>query len=259
MPRFRRFPLPSIAPSMIRFHSVTKSFGRTIALHAVDLTFTRGQTTVLIGPSGCGKSTILRIIAGLLEPTTGSVAIDGRVLSPQTVLSVRRRLGYVIQDGGLFPHLTAAQNVLLMARELNRPAGPARERLESLCALTRLQPDLLARYPLELSGGQRQRVSLIRALMLQPDLLLLDEPLGALDPMVRASLLVDLKHVFQQLRATVVLVTHDLAEAASFADQIVLLNAGRIIQQGRLDDFRQRPAAPFVAEFLRAQQVLALP
>jgi osmoprotectant transport system ATP-binding protein len=133
------------------------------------------------------------------------------------------------------------------------------ERLESLRALVRLAPEELARYPLELSGGQRQRVSLIRALMLKPDVLLLDEPLGALDPMVRASLLIDLKAIFNQLRTTVVLVTHDLAEAAHFADHVVLLNDGRVIQQGSLALFRSEPAAAFVTEFLDAHRILAAP
>jgi osmoprotectant transport system ATP-binding protein len=165
-------------------------------------------------------------------------------------------MGYVIQDGGLFPHLTAAQNVLLMARHLRSPDSVNPGRLAELCALTRFPEEGLNRYPVELSGGQRQRVSLMRALMLQPDVLLLDEPLGALDPLVRAGLQTDLKEIFRQLSQTVVLVTHDMAEAGYLADTIVLMSEGRIVQAGTLDDLRDRPATPFVSKFLSAQRSL---
>jgi osmoprotectant transport system ATP-binding protein len=165
-------------------------------------------------------------------------------------------MGYVIQDGGLFPHLTAAQNALLMATYLRRPASEMRSRLKELCDLTHFPPEGLDRYPVELSGGQRQRVSLMRALMLDPDVLLLDEPLAALDPLVRASLQTDLKEIFRRLQKTVVLVTHDMAEAGYLADKIVLLMEGRIIQQGTLEDLRERPASRFVSDFLTAQRSL---
>jgi osmoprotectant transport system ATP-binding protein len=171
---------------------------------------------------------------------------------------LRRRIGYVIQEGGLFPHLTARANILLMAHHLGKSDEEMRARLLELCELTRFPENLLARYPLELSGGQRQRVSLMRALMLSPELLLLDEPLGALDPLVRASLQKDLKEIFARLRQTALLVTHDLAEAAYFGDEIVLMNEGRVVQQGSLTDLRERPANPFVSEFVNAQRSVAL-
>jgi len=164
----------------------------------------------------------------------------------------------VIQEGGLFPHLTARRNVLLMARHLGRNESETRARLSELCGLTRFPENLLDRYPLELSGGQRQRVSLMRALMLSPELLLLDEPLGALDPLVRAALQKDLKEIFARLQQTALLVTHDLAEAAYLGDQIVLMNEGRIVQQGSIVDLRERPASNFVSEFINAQRGLAL-
>ena len=172
---------------------------------------------------------------------------------------LRRRIGYVIQEGGLFPHLTARANILLMARHLGKSDEKVRKRLLELCELTRFSEKLLPRYPLELSGGQRQRVSLMRALMLSPELLLLDEPLGALDPLVRAALQKDLKEVFVRLRQSALFVTHDLAEAVYFGDQIVLMNEGRIVQQGSLADLRERPAGVFVSEFINAQRGLALP
>ena len=153
---------------MIELESVSKKFGATIALHETDLRIEAGKTTVLIGASGCGKSTILRLIIGLLEPTTGTVRIEGQRVSASSVLALRRRIGYVIQEGGLFAHLTAAQNVLLIAKHLKLPAQQMQTRLRELSELTHLPENALSRYPVELSGGQRQRVSLMRALMLQP-------------------------------------------------------------------------------------------
>ena len=223
---------------------------------AIDLSVERGKTTVLIGPSGCGKSTLLRLIIGLLEPDSGEIQFGGTQLRADKIDIVRQRVGYVIQEGGLFPHLTARGNILLMARHLGRDQNEMRARLSELCSLTRFPESLLDRYPLELSGGQRQRVSLMRALMLSPELLLLDEPLGALDPLVRAALQKDLKEIFSRLRQTALLVTHDLAEAAYLGDEIVLMNEGRIIQQGSLVDLQQSPASEFVSEFINAQRVL---
>ncbi len=243
---------------MIELAGVSKRFDSLVALSPTDLVFEPAKTTVLIGPSGCGKSTILRLVIGLLEPTTGQVRFEGQVLGPHNVLALRRRMGYVIQEGGLFPHLTARDNILLLARHLRRPEPQMRERLSELCELTRLPPAALARYPVELSGGQRQRVSLIRALMLRPEVLLLDEPLAALDPMVRASLQTELKSIFQRLRQTVILVTHELAEAAWLGDQIVLLRQGKVVQVGPFGALRDHPADPFVSEFISAQRRLML-
>jgi osmoprotectant transport system ATP-binding protein len=157
----------------------------------------------------------------------------------------------------LFPHLTARANVLLMARHIGKSQDDMETRLEELCELTRFSQNLLARYPLEVSGGQRQRVSLMRALMLSPELLLLDEPLGALDPLVRASLQKDLREIFTRLSQTVLFVTHDLAEANYFGNEIVLMNEGRIVQKGTVTDLRERPADPFVSEFINAQRGIA--
>ena len=244
--------------ALVQLLGVSKSFADAPAVHAIDLSIERGKTTVLIGPSGCGKSTLLRLIIGLLQPDSGEIQFDGAKLGLDKIDIVRRRIGYVIQEGGLFPHLTARANVLLMARHLGRDRNETRARLSELCGLTRFPEALLDRYPLELSGGQRQRVSLMRALMLSPELLLLDEPLGALDPLVRAALQKDLKEIFARLQQTALLVTHDLAEAAYLGDEIVLMHEGRIVQQGSITDLQQNPASEFVSEFINAQRGLML-
>jgi osmoprotectant transport system ATP-binding protein len=242
--------------ALVELVDVSKRFAEAPALHSTNLSIERGTTTVLIGPSGCGKSTLLRLIIRLIEADTGSIEFAGATITEHNIDMLRRRIGYVIQEGGLFPHLTARANILLMARHLGKAESETTPRLAELCELTRFPKDLLARYPLELSGGQRQRVSLMRALMLSPELLLLDEPLGALDPLVRASLQKDLKDIFARLQQTALLVTHDLAEAAYLGEEIVLMNEGRIVQQGSIVDLREKPADEFVSEFINAQRSL---
>ena len=244
--------------ALVELQGVSKTYGATVALHATDLGFARGKTSVLIGPSGCGKSTLLRLVIRLLNPDAGTIHFDGASVTPANIGELRLKIGYVIQDGGLFPHLTARDNIALMAKHLGWPQPKVDERIAELCALTRFPESALGRYPLELSGGQRQRISLMRALMLSPELLLLDEPLGALDPLVRAALQKDLKEIFTRLKQTAILVTHDLAEAAYLGDEIVLMNQGHIVQRGTLEDLRERPAEPFVTEFINAQRALAV-
>jgi osmoprotectant transport system ATP-binding protein len=242
---------------VFELEGVSKRFGTTQALHRVDLRLPAGCTTALLGPSGCGKSTLLRLMNGLLRPDTGRVLFDGQPLPREetAVLAARQRMGYALQGGGLFPHLTAGQNVALMAGYLRWPEARVRARLEALVELTRFPGDALGRFPTQLSGGQRQRVGLMRALMLEPDVLLLDEPLGALDPMVRSELQADLRAIFARLGKTVVLVTHDLGEAAFLGQHVVLLRDGRVVQQGPLDELEARPADPFVTRFIQAQRL----
>jgi osmoprotectant transport system ATP-binding protein len=239
---------------MIELLGVSKRFGGAEVLHAIDLVADAGATTVLIGPSGCGKSTVLRLMIGLILPDAGVVRFDGRAVDARTVDQVRARSGYVIQDGGLFPHLDARANVTLMARHLGWPADKIQRRVDQLVALTRFPGDGLARFPVELSGGQRQRVSLMRALMLDPDVVLLDEPLGALDPLIRAELQGDLRTIFRELKKTVVLVTHDLSEAGRLGNVIVLLRDGHVVQRGTLAELAHAPKDRFVTEFINAQR-----
>lgn len=240
--------------ALVKLVDVSKRYTDATALHATNLSVERSKTTVLIGPSGCGKSTLLRLIIRLIEPDSGSIEFNGEAVTSDTIDSLRKRIGYVIQEGGLFPHLTARANVLLMSHHIGRSREEMQRRLGELCELTRFPEKLLPRYPGELSGGQRQRVSLMRALMLSPELLLLDEPLGALDPLVRASLQTDLKEIFGRLGQTVLFVTHDLAEANYFGDEVILMNEGRIVQRGAINDLRENPADPFVSEFINAQR-----
>ena len=239
---------------MFEVTGVSKAFGDLQALCEVDLRVHAEQTTVLIGPSGCGKSTLIRLMVGLIWPDEGTVTYEGQVLTPANVLSLRQKMGYVIQEGGLFPHLTARKNVALMANYLGWAEDRIDSRIEALVTLTHFPADGLERFPGELSGGQQQRVGLMRALMLDPDVLLLDEPLGALDPMIRADLQSDLRSIFQTLGKTVVMVTHDMGEAGFFGDQIVLMREGEIVQIGSLKNLMQNPAHEFVTQFIHAQR-----
>ncbi len=240
--------------TLIQLKAVSKTYGNLCALKSTTLDIPTGKTTVLIGQSGCGKSTLLRLIIRLITPTTGSITFEGNPLTEQNITTIRHRIGYVIQDGGLFPHLTARDNVTILARHLKHTKSDINRRLDELRELTPLPAHCLDRHPTQLSGGQRQRVALMRALFLDPDLLLLDEPLGALDPIIRSELQTDLRDIFLRLSKTVCMVTHDLSEAAYFADKIVLLQDGKIVQQGIFNDLLDRPADPFVTRFVNAQR-----
>ncbi|HEY1685176.1 MAG TPA: ATP-binding cassette domain-containing protein [Tepidisphaeraceae bacterium] len=241
---------------MFRLDSVFKSYGNERALDGVSLTIAPADTTVLIGPSGSGKSTLCGLLTGLVKPDAGVVYFCDQDIRSGSIRELRQRIGYVIQDGGLFPHLTGRANVSLMAVHLGWSKSKIESRIDELVNLTQLSPDLLARYPAEMSGGQRQRVALVRALMLDADVLLLDEPLGALDPIVRAQLQLELAKIFRELRKTVVLITHDLAEAAFFSDRIVLLRQGRVVQTGSIRELRDNPADDFVRQFVNAHQLI---
>jgi osmoprotectant transport system ATP-binding protein len=207
-----------------------------------------------VGASGSGKSTLLRVILGLLRPDRGEAYVAGLRVGEDTRLEVRRRIGYVVQEGGLFPHLTAERNVTLVARHLGWDEARIGARVDDLAAMAQLDRATLARWPLEMSGGQRQRVGVMRALMLDPDVLLMDEPLGALDPVTRASLQRELAALFVRLAKTVLLVTHDMAEAEALAQEAIVLRAGTIVQRGTVDEMARAPADDFVAALMSARR-----
>jgi osmoprotectant transport system ATP-binding protein len=242
---------------MLELRGVSKAYHPTTVVHPLDLDVAAGEVVVLLGPSGCGKTTLLRLIAGLEALTLGRIRVDSLELSRESLPAIRRKLGYVIQEGGLFPHLTARQNVTLMAQYDGWPRTRTEERLDELVEMTQFPAAALTRYPNELSGGQRQRVSLMRALFLRPQILLLDEPLGALDPLIRAGLQRDLTQVFARIQATVVLVTHDLVEASRLAHRVCVMHDGRIVQQGSFADIVREPRNDFVREFIRSQVISA--
>ncbi len=239
---------------MFELQGVSKHYGQVQALTGIDLNLPSARCTALIGQSGCGKSTLLKLLLGLELPTGGEVRFDGQVLVGEAWIGARQRIGYVPQEGGLFPHLSARDNVTLVARHLGWTPEACAARVEELAALVQLPKAALKRFPNQLSGGQRQRAALMRALLLDPAALLLDEPLGALDPMIRFDLQEDLAMIFSELDKTVVLVTHDLSEAAFLGQEVVLLNAGRVHQSGTIEDLLERPVDGFAERFVRAQR-----
>jgi len=239
---------------MLAIDKLSKSYGARIVLQTISHDFQANRTTAVVGPSGCGKTTLLRLLLGLIEPDSGMVTYDETALTTSNVDELRHKIGYVIQDGGLFPHLTARDNVTLLAKHLGLSDLDMDARLAELGELMQISPDMLARFPKGLSGGQRQRIALMRALMLDPPFLFMDEPLGSLDPMIRFDLQNDLKEIFSRLNKTVVLVTHDMHEAAHFAHEIMLLRDGKLVQRGSLETLLASPAETFVTDFIRAQR-----
>jgi osmoprotectant transport system ATP-binding protein len=238
---------------MITLRSVTKRFGERAALDDVSVEFRSRATHVVLGSSGSGKSTILRLILGLLAPDAGEVAVDGIPVAPATRAGLLQRMGWVVQEGGLYPHLTTHQNVGLAAEPQGWPRERVRARVARLAEMVGFDEATLRLYPRQLSVGQRQRASLMRALMLDPPVLLLDEPLGALDPIVRADLQAQLGQLFQDLGKTVLFVTHDIREAMILGETVTLMTAGRVVQHGTFGDLLRRPADAFVSAFLKAQ------
>jgi osmoprotectant transport system ATP-binding protein len=235
---------------VIAVEGVEKSYEGRRVLGPLSLEIPTGLRLAVVGPSGCGKSTLLRVVLGLVKPDRGRVVIAGEVMSDANKLAVRRRIGYVVQDGGLFPHLTAERNVTLVARHLGWDEARMRQRVGELAAMTGIDERALTRWPLQLSGGQRQRIGVMRALFLDPDVVLMDEPLGALDPITRRKLQAELSTLFRSLKKTVMLVTHDVPEAAFLAEEAVVMRAGNVVQRGSIGAMARAPADEFVRDLL---------
>ena len=224
-----------------------------VIIERISLDCPANQTTVLLGGSGSGKSTVLKMILGLITPKSGLIKFEDKTISEWDKLDLRRRIGYVIQSGGLFPHLTVLANISLVGRFLEKKPEWILSRTSELLDLVNLNESDLIKYPHEMSGGENQRVALMRALFLDPEVLLFDEPLSALDPITRSDLQKDLKQIFNKLKKTVVLVTHDLYEASFFGQSLILLNDGKIEQNGSVEDFLKNPKTEFSKKFINAQ------
>jgi osmoprotectant transport system ATP-binding protein len=241
---------------VIEFRGVDKIFrdprgGEIAAVRGLDLVVQDGETHCLIGTSGCGKTTTLRMVNRLEEPSAGSILVGGEDVAGLDVYRHRRRIGYVVQTGGLFPHMTIARNVGIMCAIEAWPSAKVRERVDELLRLVNLPAaEFASRYPAELSGGQRQRVGVARALALDPDYVLMDEPFSALDPITRAQVHEELAPMFAHVNKTVLLVTHDLAEAFKLADRVSIMDKGQVVQTGTETELTASPANAFVADFL---------
>lgn len=247
------------ARTMIRLAGVRKEYADgTVAVQGLDLEVRAGELVALVGPSGCGKSTTLKMVNRLIEPTTGRIEVDGADVASLDPVELRRGIGYVIQQVGLFPHQRVVQNVMTVPLLLGRPRAEARRRALELLELVGLDPTTHAeRYPHQLSGGQQQRVGVARALAADPPVLLMDEPFGAVDPVVRGKLQDDVRRLQRELGTTVLLVTHDIDEAVALADRVaVLAEGGRLAQFATPAELLGFPAEPFVADFVGAEQGL---
>ncbi|HLS02955.1 MAG TPA: ABC transporter ATP-binding protein [Beutenbergiaceae bacterium] len=236
---------------MIEFHNVTKTYGATTAVEKFSLQIPPGKTTVFVGSSGCGKTTLLRMINRMVDPTDGYITIDGEDIAHQKPVNLRRRIGYVMQSSGLLPHQTVAANVATVPMLQGTSKNEAYGHVPRLLHKVGLDPDLVNRYPGQLSGGQAQRVGVARALAADPNILLMDEPFGAVDPIVRADLQTELLRLQQHIGKTIVFVTHDVEEAFLLGDQVVILREGaQVAQAGSPSSIIESPANSFVSQFV---------
>lgn len=235
---------------MIRFEGVGKRFGDKPVLQGIDLHIEAGSFTTVIGGSGSGKTTLLRMINGLLTPDAGRVRVRGQDVAEADLVQLRRGIGYVIQEAGLFPHLRVADNIAYVPRLLGWPAEQIEQRMRELLALVRLDAGLLPNYPHQLSGGQRQRVGIARALAARPDLILMDEPFGAVDEITRQALQAEIQNIWQQSGATIVFITHDIDEALHLGSHLVVLHQGRIAAHDTPQNLIANPPNAATAQLL---------
>lgn len=244
---------------MIRFEHVNKTYDDGFeALKDINLEFAEGELTVLIGPSGCGKSTLMKHINRLINPTKGKIFVGNRDISQIDPVALRRSIGYVIQNVGLFPHMSIAKNVAVVPNLLKRDKAETERKVDELLHMVNLDPEIYRnRYPSELSGGQQQRVGVIRALAAEPDVILFDEPFSALDPISREQLQDELVRLQQELKKTIVFVTHDMDEAIKIADTIVLMKSGEVVQKGTPEFILRHPANEFVRSFIGKKRLQA--
>jgi osmoprotectant transport system ATP-binding protein len=241
---------------MIELRNVTKSYGKHEAISNLNISFPQNEISVLIGPSGCGKTTTLEMINGLVKPDAGEITIDGKNLTNTDLITIRRQIGYVIQEVGLFPHYNIFDNIALVPRLLKWNEERVRSKVHELMELVNLSSDHLPKYPSQLSGGQQQRVGVARALVADPQYLLMDEPFGALDPINRSRLQEEFLRIQRQLRKTVVFVTHDMDEALKLGDHIAIIKDGQLLQFDSPIKLMREPKTEFVREFIGANRML---
>lgn len=242
---------------MLEFKSVSKVYaGGKKAVDNLDLHINAGEFIVFIGPSGCGKTTTMKMINRLVKPTEGKILINGENIMEKNIVQLRRSIGYVIQQIGLFPHMTIRENISLVPRLMKKSVEERNNRADELIELVNMPKEFLDRYPHELSGGQQQRIGVLRALAANPPLILMDEPFGALDPITRDSLQAEFKHLQRSLGKTIIFVTHDMDEAIKLADRIVIMKDGKIVQMGTPDEILRNPANEFVEDFIGKDRLL---
>ncbi|MCI5836987.1 MAG: ABC transporter ATP-binding protein [Veillonellaceae bacterium] len=245
---------------MIRFEHITKRYKDTEVLHDVSFSIPKNETVCLIGESGSGKTTLLKMINRLIRPTSGTIYINDQDIRTQNILDLRRNIGYVIQQTGLFPHLSVAENIELIPRTIGRPADESRKRTYELLEMVGLAPAQYAdRYPAELSGGQQQRVGVARAFACDPEIILMDEPFSALDPLTRTALQDEVGHLQDEFKKTIVFVTHDMDEAIRLGDRICILDKGNIVQYDTPENILRSPANSFVERFIGKNRIWRSP
>lgn len=245
---------------MIEFVGVNKIFKNNIVLHDINLTIDENSITVFVGPSGCGKTTTLKMINGLIKPTSGKILINGEDIAKKNLIDLRRGIGYVIQQTGLFPHMTIKENIELVAKLEKMPKKEREEKTRELLEMVGLEYDKFAnRYPKQLSGGQQQRVGIARAFMTNPDIILMDEPFSALDPITRSQLQDELINIQNQYKKTIIFVSHDMDEAVKIADKICIMGKGKVIQHDTPETILKSPANDFVINFIGKNRIWSSP
>jgi len=242
---------------VLEFKNVSKIYaGGKKAVDNLNLHINAGEFIVFIGPSGCGKTTTMKMINRLVKPSEGKILINGENIMEKNIVQLRRSIGYVIQQIGLFPHMTIRENIALVPRLMKKPIEERNNKADELIKLVNMPAEFLDRYPHELSGGQQQRIGVLRALAANPPLILMDEPFGALDPITRDSLQAEFKHLQRTLGKTIIFVTHDMDEAIKLADRIVIMKDGKIVQMGTPDEILREPANEFVEDFIGKDRLL---
>lgn len=244
---------------MITFENIRKSFDGQEVIKGINFTINEGELVAIIGLSGSGKTTTLKMINRLIEPSSGAIKINGKNILDENLIKLRRNMGYVIQSTGLFPHMTIRDNIQIIARQEAIDEKEIDEKTNELMDLVGLERDMLDRYPGELSGGQQQRVGFARAFLLDPEIVLMDEPFSALDPITRTALQDELLHIQEEIKKTIVFVTHDMSEAIKMADRICIMDQGHIVQYDTPENILKNPANEFVSDFVGQDRIWESP